>query len=92
MELIPKVEMPEQTSLESGFQFNLHAATSSVGKVSQPTITYLNQGQIYKLTLKKDPGFGILEKSLLCQVSILLPIFETKIIFVKIEIFICHNL
>ena len=69
MEVIPKVEVQEQT----GFQFNLYAATSMVGKVNQPTITYLNQGQIYKLTLKKDPGFVTREKNLVCQVNIGFP-------------------
>ena len=71
MVIIPKVEVEDKSVLETGFEFILHAATSMVGNVNQPTITYLNQGQTYKLSLKKDAEFETDEKSLQCQVTLL---------------------
>ena len=65
MDVVPKVEKTEK----NGYQFTLHAATSMVGKVNHPTITYLNQGQKYRLSLRNDAEFGDNRKNLLFQVN-----------------------
>lgn len=47
------VERLNHAESEEKFQYVLAASTSLATKISDPTITYLNQGQAYELRLKK---------------------------------------
>jgi hypothetical protein len=56
------------------FQYILNACTSIATKVNEPSITYLNQGQAYELTLKKMTEFPLMtsqrKRLIKCQIRI----------------------
>ena len=69
------------------FQYILAAATSNATKISEPSITYLNQGQAYELRLKKlgdlSPYRGNKNRHLRCKVRICF--HERRLQYMEIE-------
>ncbi len=68
----------QESFSSSGYQFSLNASTSIATKVNEPSITYLNQGQGYELTLRKfgHDVNGNRKRLLKCQVIMLINFFN----------------
>ena len=67
--------MASDTGNNGAFQYILNACTSIATKVNEPSITYLNQGQSYEVTLKKmSPEFPSMtsqrKRLIKCQIRI----------------------
>ena len=66
--------MASDTGNNGAFQYILNACTSIATKVNEPSITYLNQGQAYEVTLKKMQEFPSMtsqrRRLIKCQIRI----------------------